>query len=121
MSSGYIEPYKTYKGYIIAPGATMPSHDIHEYEIFRNFGQYEEHNPAHTAESELEAERWVDRQLERTSDQAIDEFLRELEELCRKHNLSLAHEDAHGAFIIQKLDERNIRWVNEASRQAKYQ
>lgn len=62
-SKGYVEPYKTYKGYIIAPGITMPSYDIYEYEVFENFGQYEEHNPVHTAGSELEAEQWVDSQM----------------------------------------------------------
>lgn len=64
MDKGYIEKYKTYKGYIIAPGVTMPAQDIYEYEIFENFEQYEEHNPVHTAENETEAEQWVDRQVE---------------------------------------------------------
>lgn len=64
MSEGHIEEYKTYKGYIIAPGIVMPSYDVYEYEVFENFGQYEEHSPVHTAESETEAEQWVDRQVE---------------------------------------------------------
>lgn len=63
VTRGYIEPYKTYKGYIIAPGITMPSYDVYEYEIFESFGQYEGHNPVHTSESEAEAEQWVDKQV----------------------------------------------------------
>lgn len=63
MNSGYIEPYKTYKGYIISQGITMPSYDIYEYEVFENFGQFEKHNPVHTAKSDREAERWVDSQV----------------------------------------------------------
>lgn len=79
MSSGYIEPYKTYKGYIIAPGITMPSYNIYEYDIFENFGQYEEHNPIHASESELEAEQWVDKRIE----------LREGEKHRKKHNMEI--------------------------------
>lgn len=134
MDKGRVEDYKTYKGYIIAPGIRMPRYDIYEYEIFETREQYEGGNPVHTSESETEAEQWVDRQIElssgkgvsmtareHVSDQDIDEFLRELEELYRRHGLSLAHEDTHGAFLIEKLSEDNVRWVKDARREAKYQ
>lgn len=62
MGKGRIEPYKVYRGYIIAQGITMPSYDVYEYEIFENFEQFERHSPVHTSESETEAEQWVDRQ-----------------------------------------------------------
>lgn len=55
------------------------------------------------------------------NDLAIDRFLGEFEELCREHGLSLAHEDTHGAFIIEKFNEENISWVKVAIRRAKYQ
>lgn len=42
---------------------------------------------------------------------SIVQFLREYEDLCRKHNISLSHEDGHGAFIFQEFDEDNIDWV----------
>ena len=55
------------------------------------------------------------------SDLEIDSFLNEIEQVCRKHGLSISHEDVHGAFVIQKLSEENISWLKEASREAKYQ
>jgi hypothetical protein len=44
----------------------------------------------------------------------VEEFLQEIEEVCRKHNMSISHEDGHGAFIIEKFDEFNIKWLKEA-------
>ena len=29
-------------------------------------------------------------------------------------NLSLSHEDSHGAFIIEKYDEYNIKWLKNS-------
>lgn len=43
----------------------------------------------------------------------ITEFLRDIEKVCQFHNLSIAHEDNHGAFIIENFDENNIRWLKE--------
>lgn len=54
-------------------------------------------------------------------DSTIDKFLCELEELYRKYGLSLSHEDSQGAFIIEKLDVDNIKWVKAARRRARYQ
>lgn len=44
----------------------------------------------------------------------INEFLIELKKLCKKYNLSISHEDYMGAFIIEKYDEDNINWINDA-------
>ena len=33
-------------------------------------------------------------------------FLEEIEQVCRKHNLSISHEDGQGRFIIEKFNER---------------
>lgn len=44
----------------------------------------------------------------------VEEFLKEIEEVCRKYNMSISHEDGHGAFIIEKFDEFNIKWLKEA-------
>lgn len=68
--------YEDYKGYIIAPGITMPSYDIYEYEVFENFGQYEEHVSVHTAESETEAKQWVDRATDGLAREVQEEFVR---------------------------------------------
>lgn len=31
----------------------------------------------------------------------------------KKYNLSISHEDGHGAFIIEKYDEYNIKWLRD--------
>lgn len=43
--------------------------------------------------------------------QNIIDFMKEYEELCKKHDISLGHEDMHGAFELYKYDEENIKWV----------
>ena len=37
----------------------------------------------------------------------IDIFLRELIQVCRNHNMSITHEDVHGAFIIYRGFDEN--------------
>ena len=44
---------------------------------------------------------------------SIVEFLKEYEDLCRKHNISITHEDGHGAFIFEKFNENNIKYMCE--------
>ena len=41
-------------------------------------------------------------------------FLDEIETLCKKYNLSIAHEDGQGSFIIADYNELNINWLNNA-------
>ena len=43
-------------------------------------------------------------------------FLEDIKKVCEKHNLSISHEDGHGAFIVEDYDERNIDWLFNASR-----
>ena len=43
----------------------------------------------------------------------VDEFLKEIEEVCKKHNLSISHEDGHGNFIVEAYDIENIKWLND--------
>jgi len=43
-----------------------------------------------------------------------DCFFNELDFLCKKYNISIAHEDSHGGFIIEKYKEFNIKWIKEA-------
>ena len=45
----------------------------------------------------------------------VDMFLAEIEATCRKHNLSISHEDGHGSFIIEPLDEGHITWLKDAA------
>lgn len=43
----------------------------------------------------------------------IIKFLNEITKIYKKYNLSLSHEDCHGAFIIEKYDETNIKWLKD--------
>ncbi len=43
----------------------------------------------------------------------VDEFLKELVELYKKHNLSISHEDKHGNFIIEEYAEENVKWIED--------
>lgn len=45
----------------------------------------------------------------------VDAFIKEIEEVCRKHDMSISHEDGHGAFIIELYDEYNIEWLKSAT------
>ena len=46
--------------------------------------------------------------------QNVDAFLNEIESVCKKHNMSLGHEDNHGAFLISEYSDENIEWLKEA-------
>lgn len=48
------------------------------------------------------------------SEEQANEFLSEIEELCRKHNISISHEDTHGAFILERFDEDLLEWLKYA-------
>lgn len=41
-------------------------------------------------------------------------FLEEIDSVCKRHGLSISHEDYHGAFIIEEYDEGNIKWLSHA-------
>lgn len=41
-------------------------------------------------------------------------FLNEIQEICKKYNLSISHEDSQGAFIIERYFENNIEWLKDA-------
>lgn len=43
-------------------------------------------------------------------------FLEDIETACRKHGLSLAHEDFQGGFLVELLKEENLRWVAGAAK-----
>lgn len=42
-------------------------------------------------------------------------FLKEIIELSKKYGLSLAHEDEHGSFIVEKYNEYDIAWLLSAA------
>ena len=41
-------------------------------------------------------------------------FLKDLQAVCKKHNLSLGHEDGHGAFLIHPYGDVYVEWLNAA-------
>lgn len=46
----------------------------------------------------------------------ITNFFDEIEAVCKKHNISIGHEDSHGSFIIyQEFDESIVEWLRGAS------
>jgi hypothetical protein len=46
----------------------------------------------------------------------MEKFLEDIKMVCKKHNLSISHEDYHGAFLIEGYDEDNIKWLFGASK-----
>lgn len=44
----------------------------------------------------------------------IERFKEDVIKLCEQYELSIAHEDGHGNFIIQDFKESSIEWFNNA-------
>lgn len=42
-------------------------------------------------------------------------FLGDYKELCKRYQLSIAHQDTEGAFEIQDYWQENIEWMEEAT------
>lgn len=42
--------------------------------------------------------------------QRRDAFKREIESVCKKHGLSISHEDDHGVFLIKEYQEDLMEW-----------
>lgn len=60
--------------------------------------------------------RWMTRRKENGDTPAIDLFIEEIIAVCKKHGMSISHEDGHGAFVIENEDnERNFDWLRDAS------
>lgn len=52
--------------------------------------------------------------LERAESSKLDAFLSDIVAVCRKHRLTIAHEDMHGGFRIARFSEANIEWLESA-------
>jgi hypothetical protein len=46
----------------------------------------------------------------------LQNFYNEIDEICKKYNFSISHEDCHGGFEIERYDQFNIRWLMNASK-----
>jgi len=44
----------------------------------------------------------------------IDKFLLDIKDVCKKHNLSISHEDGQGAFEIKTYNESLMDWLMAA-------
>lgn len=55
--------------------------------------------------------RWDMSANEHVERPEIDAFLEEVLSVCRKHGLSIAHEDDQGAFVVKPLAEDNLAWL----------
>jgi len=43
-----------------------------------------------------------------------EQFINDVLLICAQHNLSIAHEDTQGAFIIEPFKTKNTQWLKEA-------
>ncbi|WP_442636565.1 hypothetical protein [Rossellomorea marisflavi] len=55
-----------------------------------------------------------DQKFIKTPDDIV-EFFKEFEKLCRKHDITLSHEDGQGGFEIEHFDEDTLKWIYSAS------
>jgi hypothetical protein len=60
-------------------------------------------------------ERWNRDTYKNVENPKIDAFLQEVIEVSIKHGFSIAHEDSHGAFIVEAAYKPNFDWLMEAS------
>jgi hypothetical protein len=67
-----------------------------------------------TAKGDIAMERFVTGGSLDTSNARVEAFLDEIVEVCKKYKLSIAHEDHHGAFIIEEYSKTNIDWLHDA-------
>jgi sugar phosphate isomerase/epimerase len=49
-------------------------------------------------------QRWHKEKSVRLEDPAVDAFLEEVIEVCKKHGMCIGHEDGHGAFLVERGD-----------------
>jgi hypothetical protein len=50
----------------------------------------------------------------KTKNLKVDHFINDLVTLCRKHKLSLSHEDLQGAFLVVSYDISFEKWLEQA-------
>lgn len=50
-------------------------------------------------------------QCDRFKNEDMRLFLNDIVGVCKKHKLSISHEDGQGGFIIEDFKEVNIQWL----------
>lgn len=49
------------------------------------------------------------------NDREVKTALQEVVDLCEELEISISHEDGHGAFVIVPYDERYSKWLLDAT------
>jgi hypothetical protein len=49
-----------------------------------------------------------------TTPERMIQFFAEIDAVCRKYGLTIAHEDVHGSFIIENFKIHNLEWLEMA-------
>lgn len=44
---------------------------------------------------------------------AVQAFIEDIIEVCKKHGMSISHQDGHGSFIINEYNETNSTWLRQ--------
>ena len=52
--------------------------------------------------------------MKKLKNEQMDDFLLDLEILCKEYGISISHEDTQGAFIIEDYKQENIDWMKQA-------
>lgn len=50
-----------------------------------------------------------------TCPKRIKNFLEDIVLLSKKYNLTISHEDDHGAFVIEEYDKINLDWLHRCN------
>lgn len=45
--------------------------------------------------------------------ESVIKFLNEIDNICKKYNFSISHEDSQGGFILEKYNDYNIKWLKD--------
>lgn len=60
-------------------------------------------------------ERWLSNLSKHGVNPKIDAFIEEIISVCKKHGMSISHEDGHGGFEIEEYDDDLSDWLRNAS------
>lgn len=58
--------------------------------------------------------RWNIKKCTNEKSLDIDAFLSEVLGVCKKHGLSISHEDIGGAFVVKKFNDGDNDWLFNA-------
>lgn len=59
--------------------------------------------------------RWRAAEIRLVEVPCIDAFLEEIDAVCKKHKMSISHEDKGGAFMIVGYNVNDASWLKAAS------